>query len=253
MGLWDDAMAQARSVWREVLPYSVAAPFRYGFERGSDWNNGFGYMPGMSQFSQFRDTRTNLQRSLDMKGGPPAPSFVNMSPEDTAKAYAAWTEEVAPRPPAIVPPGPLESNSQARGKYVFPVEGYKGIVQPHWGESNGGADLFAPIGTSVVSMGDGVVIGAGYGQVSGYYVIVSGSDGLQYYYAHLAGPPTVKRGSQLTAGAVIGAVGDTGNAAGTPPHLHIGIGKTILNGTGPTGGTGSNYNAVALLQQALGG
>jgi hypothetical protein len=33
----------------------------------------------------------------------------------------------------------------------------------------------------------------------------------------------VKRGQRILAGYCIGTVGDSGNAKGTPPHLHYGI------------------------------
>ncbi|MGH7448363.1 MAG: peptidoglycan DD-metalloendopeptidase family protein, partial [Longimicrobiales bacterium] len=53
--------------------------------------------------------------------------------------------------------------------------------------------------------------------------------GLTYYYAHLD-ELLVRAGTHVNAGAVIGAVGNTGNARGAPPHLHFGI---YLPGTVP--------------------
>ncbi len=46
----------------------------------------------------------------------------------------------------------------------------------------------------------------------------------RHYYAHLDEWPEGLRERQVVqAGDVIGYVGTTGNARGTPPHLHYGI------------------------------
>ncbi len=44
---------------------------------------------------------------------------------------------------------------------------------------------------------------------------------------------------------------DTGNAKGTGTHLHSGVGNSIISGTGPEGGVGSGFDAVALLNEVL--
>ncbi|MDG6331381.1 M23 family metallopeptidase [Glaesserella parasuis] len=44
-----------------------------------------------------------------------------------------------------------------------------------------------------------------------------------HYYAHLEEYGDIKRHQWIEQGAVIGTVGDSGNAKGTPPHLHYGI------------------------------
>lgn len=132
---------------------------------------------------------------------------------------------------------------------AFPVMGYTGQVQLHWGEDAGAADLFAAAGTPVAAMRGGRVVSAGWSDIGGWNVTIQGDDGLTYYYAHLQYQPTVQAGQTVAAGNVFGAVGDTGNAKGTGAHLHLGIGYGIQEGTGPTGGSGLNFNAVAYLQQ----
>jgi murein DD-endopeptidase MepM/ murein hydrolase activator NlpD len=45
-----------------------------------------------------------------------------------------------------------------------------------------------------------------------------------YYYAHLDSyAPNIATGDPVTTQTVLGYVGTTGNAAGTPPHLHFGV------------------------------
>lgn len=129
------------------------------------------------------------------------------------------------------------------GEIVFPVVGYRGSIDPHWGSSHAAADLFAPRGTPVVAMRDGVAT-AGTDPVGGNWVLIQGDDGLLYYYAHLDRPG---RSGRVRAGEVIGYVGDSGNARGTGPHLHIGIGHTITSGTGPNGG-GGDIDVTSLLR-----
>lgn len=44
-----------------------------------------------------------------------------------------------------------------------------------------------------------------------------------HYYAHMQQFADIEVGEWVEAGEVIGYVGDSGNAKGTPPHLHYGI------------------------------
>jgi murein DD-endopeptidase MepM/ murein hydrolase activator NlpD len=137
--------------------------------------------------------------------------------------------------------------------YAFPVQGFKGPVNQHWGDVNGGSDLFAPRGTPVVAMRGGRVIESGANPVGGNAVLIQGDDGNQYYYAHFDASPSVKVGQDVTAGTYLGPVGDTGDAKGTGTHLHLGIGPDIRLGADKYGGTGGDYDAVGLLRSTLEG
>jgi murein DD-endopeptidase MepM/ murein hydrolase activator NlpD len=44
-----------------------------------------------------------------------------------------------------------------------------------------------------------------------------------HYYAHLSRFGAFEVGDRVSAGDIVGYVGDTGNARGTPPHLHYGV------------------------------
>lgn len=144
------------------------------------------------------------------------------------------------------------TGGDATHEYIFPVQGYQGQVQPHHGSVRGGSDLMAPEGSPVVAMHGGRVLSTGSSGPGGNNILIQGTDGNQYYYAHLQHAPLVSRGQVVQAGTPLGQVGRTGNAATTPAHLHIGIGPNILNGIGPLGGTGGDFDALALLHQALG-
>ena len=131
---------------------------------------------------------------------------------------------------------------------VFPLPGWNGVVQLHWGVSSGGSDLFAPRGFPVVSVSSGTVVESGFDRTGGNAVLIRGTDGLQYYYAHFDDRPAVRVGQQVTPGTLLGHVGNTGDASNGPTHLHIGIGHTILLGADAYGGTGSGFDAVSLLR-----
>ena len=50
-----------------------------------------------------------------------------------------------------------------------------------------------------------------------------GPGGQRHYYAHLDRYADIENGQRVRPGTVLGYVGTTGNAKGTPPHLHYGI------------------------------
>lgn len=92
------------------------------------------------------------------------------------------------------------------------------------GRSHEGQDIFAPKGTPVLSATRGLVYNIGENNLGGQTVSVIGAGGRVYYYAHLdAYAPGLKEGDRVTTRTVLGYVGTTGNAQGTPPHLHFGI------------------------------
>ncbi|WP_208278810.1 M23 family metallopeptidase [Massilia oculi] len=111
-----------------------------------------------------------------------------------------------------------------------PVEGVRQrALRDTWGgaRSEGrkheGIDIFARRGTPVVSSTEGIVTQVGTNRLGGLVVWVLGPGGQRHYYAHLDSYSDVQPGMRIEAGRVLGHVGDTGNAKGTPPHLHYGI------------------------------
>jgi murein DD-endopeptidase MepM/ murein hydrolase activator NlpD len=108
--------------------------------------------------------------------------------------------------------------------WVCPVQGPVGFGDT-WGaprsggRSHQGVDMIASRGVPLVAVVDGFAQSK-VNVLGGNTVALSGADGNRYYYAHLDSWATL---GQVTAGTVIGYVGDTGNAKFSTPHLHFEI------------------------------
>jgi murein DD-endopeptidase MepM/ murein hydrolase activator NlpD len=86
-----------------------------------------------------------------------------------------------------------------------------------------GLDMFAAYGTPVAAPVDGIAR-VGSNTLGGLTVQVHEPDGTYWYLAHLSGiAPGLVDGQAVTAGQVVGFVGDSGNARGGAPHLHFGV------------------------------
>ena len=121
---------------------------------------------------------------------------------------------------------------------VFPVQG--GAVIPNDFSfvdtanlrKHLGNDLFAPTGTPLLAVDNGTVR-YGTDPLGGNVVnLISdsapgGTGSIRYYYAHLSRFEGTNR--RVRAGEVIGYIGTTGNAQGTPPHTHF----EVHPGNGP--------------------
>ncbi|MGH2684782.1 MAG: M23 family metallopeptidase, partial [Actinomycetota bacterium] len=93
-----------------------------------------------------------------------------------------------------------------------------------------GTDIFAPAGTSLLACERGVITKMGTDVLGGIKLWLVGESGARYYYAHLtAFADDIEEGDVVEAGTVVGFVGNTGNAVGTPSHLHF----EIHPGAGP--------------------
>jgi murein DD-endopeptidase MepM/ murein hydrolase activator NlpD len=135
--------------------------------------------------------------------------------------------------------GPITSNYPLPGsevqphltpdRYVFPVYG-----PVAYGDSFGapradtiwhhGDDIFAPLGAPVLAVTDGTVYSIGWEKVGGNRLWLRDGQGNEFYYAHLSAySPLAVNGTSVRAGDVLGFVGNTGDAEGTPYHLHFEI------------------------------
>ncbi len=145
-----------------------------------------------------------------------------------------WELSRMPRPTSL--PVPVQGVEAARIADTFGAP--RGRDRTHQG-----LDIFAPRGTPVRSATHGVVVSVREGGLGGRQVWVLGPAGERHYYAHLEDwAPHLADRRIVQAGELLGFVGDSGNAKGTPPHLHYGI-------YGPQGA----YDALPLLRAGAGG
>lgn len=73
-------------------------------------------------------------------------------------------------------------------------------------------------------MTDGELFLVGWNAVGGHRLWLRDDSGNEYYFAHLSAyTPLAVNGAFVRAGDVVGFVGASGDAVGTPPHLHFEI------------------------------
>ena len=118
--------------------------------------------------------------------------------------------------------------------YLFPISGCEAnYARAH--HDYAATDILTKAGCKFIAPIDGIVdevnrtdlwsgktnLGIDRG---GLYVSIIGVDGVRYYGSHLRTiPASIQPGVEVKAGRVLGAVGTTGSARGTAPHLHFGI------------------------------
>lgn len=126
------------------------------------------------------------------------------------------------------------SSAHATPVYLFPVADCEvNYARAH--HDYAATDILTKAGCKFIAPIDGVIdevnrvdswksppnLGITRGGLS---VSIIGVDGVRYYGSHLRSIPTsIQPGVEVKAGRVLGAVGATGSARGTAPHLHFGI------------------------------
>lgn len=144
----------------------------------------------------------------------------------------AWQREYALRRAyARVMPAYMAAVPAARDPLLLPVEGVSvAHVADTWGAARSegrvheGVDIFAPAGTRIYSATPGYIYRIGTNPYGGKVMTIVGGGGVRYYYAHLSAyAQDLAEGQHVTPKTLLGYVGNSGNAAGTPPHLHLGV------------------------------
>ena len=133
--------------------------------------------------------------------------------------------------PALGATASYDVGIESRALLAFPVQGVNGsaIWSGFGAERDGGrrahrgVDIFAARGTPVLAATDGWVTRVETTRVGGNVIWVQPLFGnMRLYYAHLH-EQWVEPGEFVLTGQPLGAVGNTGNAVTTPPHLHFGV------------------------------
>ena len=116
------------------------------------------------------------------------------------------------------------------GELCWPLPGHT-YISCHFGEVDAfgnaghrGTDIPAPEGTPILAAHSGTVLVSGWNDSYGNQVLLDNGAGLSTRYAHMT-QTAVTAGESVTAGQVIGYVGNTGDSTGF--HLHF---EVIQNG-----------------------
>ncbi|MEZ5376682.1 MAG: DUF4214 domain-containing protein [Acidimicrobiales bacterium] len=107
------------------------------------------------------------------------------------------------------------------------------------GRSHLGVDMMGPKGTPLLAAADGVITWFRHDITRGNYFALTADDGWKYHYSHMnndtpgtddgANPfefayaPGMGQGVRVTAGQLVGYMGDSGNAENSGSHLHFEI------------------------------
>ncbi|MBQ9686206.1 MAG: M23 family metallopeptidase [Oscillospiraceae bacterium] len=159
---------------------------------------------------------------------------VIIAPEATAKVETAAVEEEAMESVVEIEP-PVEVQpvwNEAETVTVWPVQGelerlhdvqtlHYDVTLRDW-RTHAGIDILAPLGETVRAAMSGTVQSVVEDGLYGTVVTIDHGDGTQAVYANLAALPAVATGDYVSAGDVIGAVGDTALCEiGQGTHLHF--------------------------------
>jgi peptidoglycan LD-endopeptidase LytH len=190
-----------------------------------------------SDESETTDFNTN---STNSSVTPIPESFVTTTPLPNYDLIVS-TETVTVEPAATVTISP-EPTSTPQLRYVFPIQ------PPDLAWFNDGhhdypaTDIGAPLRVAFVAVTDGTIdelsrVDQWESSTNdpalrgGRYVSLIGDDGIRYYGSHLDEVAIwISPGMHVSAGTVLGFVGNSGNARGLTWHLHFGISKPTYPG-----------------------
>ena len=178
-----------------------------------------------------------------LSSGMPAEMFARAATEPFDLASVPVAELTAIDPDPIIQPVPDPAVFD-RLEVVFPqgvgvtsfIDSW-GFARAHGSRRHQGTDLMAPKMSPVYALADGVIERLSSGGTSGRTVSVKHDFGYSSWYMHLNNDvpgtddgnasidqifaPGLEVGHRVSAGDLVGFVGDSGNAESTAPHTHF--------------------------------
>jgi murein DD-endopeptidase MepM/ murein hydrolase activator NlpD len=172
--------------------------------------------------------------AVEAPQAPPKPVEPPGKPKPRSAPKQAPGGEKPPEPDEVIPPLVRPVPPSVRPKlspkgYVFPVYGPASFTNTFGAPRanvvwHHGEDIFAPLGAPILAVAKGTVFSVGWNDLGGYRLWLRDEQGNQFYYAHLSAfSPLAVNGAHVRAGDVLGFVGNSGDAQGTPYHLHFEI------------------------------
>lgn len=236
---WGYAVLLEQAVQQDAAPRIGRRTFVAGIHVHLTAAHG-GFPAGTELFVGYAEAKASARpkpKPATQPAPPPSPPATTPNRDPQPSPHGAPS-----KPPPIVqsPPANVKPKLTTQG-YVFPVYGPASFTddfaaaraQTGWHHGN---DIFAPVGAPILAVTDGTLFLVGWNALGGNRVWLRDGQGNEVYYAHMSAfSPLAYNGARVQAGDVIGFVGATGDAVGTPPHLHFEIHPAALLGLGYDG------------------
>lgn len=162
----------------------------------------------------------------------PAETTAPAVTEAPARSAAVTTEvpkETAPGTETVITEAPPSAMVRPLNGEVINIFSDGELVRSKtlnvW-KTHDGADIAGKTGEKVKSMTSGTVKDVCEDQMLGVCVIIDHGNGLEGWYCNLSKDVPVSKGQDVSAGTVIGSVGDTAESEiSEEPHLHFAVKK----------------------------
>ncbi len=168
------------------------------------------------RFEEQQDLVASLEAQLARERAAAAAMRARLAAQRRAEERAAARTAVAAAPAPSGPSGALQACPVGQPRAFTNDFG----APRSGGRTHQGIDLVAPMGTPVYAAQSGR-FQQNSNALGGLSALVYSSNGDFTYYAHLSSYAGVASGASVSAGTLIGHVGNSGNASGGIPHLHF--------------------------------